>query len=310
MSTHTVEHASSPVSRRRFIQHSAALAGTMALARVPLLSGAPRNPRGFQIGCYTRPWDQFDYKVALDGMAEAGYKYAGLMTHKGKSWVIVTTDTALEEAAAMGEEVRRRGMELSSIYVGNFPVEKSVAAGIEGLKHLIDNCAAARSPRVLISGTSKEALVEPYYKVVSECCDYAASKKIGLSVKPHGGSNATAAQCRKIVEMVGKKNFGMWYDPGNIFFYSEGKIDPVEDVPDAHGLIVGMSIKDFKAPKEVMVTPGTGLVNFREVLARARKGGFTRGPLIVECLDRGDSAAKITAEARKARELLEGLTRA
>jgi len=310
MSTRISKQVSSGVSRRRFLGGSAAAAGTLALARIPVLSGAPENPAGFQIGCYTRPWDQFDYKVALDGMAEAGYKYAGLMTHKGKSWVIVTTDTTPEEAASMGEEVRRRGMELSSIYVGNFAVEKSIEAGIAGLKRLVDNCAAARSPRMLVSGTGKDALVEAYYKVVAECCDYAASNNISISVKPHGGSNATAAQCRKIVEMVSKKNFGMWYDPGNIFFYSEGKIDPVEDVPDAHGLIMGMSIKDYKPPKEVMVTPGTGLVNFREVLKRAKQGGFTRGPLIVECLDRGESAAAIPAEARKARGLLEELTRA
>ncbi|HWQ52493.1 MAG TPA: sugar phosphate isomerase/epimerase family protein [Bryobacteraceae bacterium] len=306
MFTHTSTQVSSHVSRRGFLQRSAAMAGMVALARVPLLRGASN---GYQIGCYTRPWDQFDYRVALDGMAEAGYKYAGLMTHKGKSWVIVTTDTTPEEAAAMGEEVRRRGLELISIYVGNFPVQKSVEAGIEGLKRLIDNCAAARCSRVMVSGTDKPELVEPYFKVVSECCDYAAAKKMSLSVKPHGGSNATAAQCRKIIEMVGKKNFGMWYDPGNIFFYSGGKIDPVNDVPDAHGLIAGMSIKDFKPPKEVMVTPGTGQVNFREVLARAKKGGFKRGPLIVECLDRGDSAAKITAEARKTREFLETLVR-
>jgi len=281
----------------------------MALARVPILSGAQRSRGGWQIGCYTRPWDQFDYRVALDGIAEAGYKYAGLMTHKGKSWVIVTTETTPEEAAAMGEEVRQRGMETVSIYAGNFPVEKSVEAGIAGLKLLIGNCAAARCPHLLLGGAGKEQLVPAYYKVVAECCDYAAAKGVGLSVKPHGGSNATGAQCRKIIEMAGHKNFGIWYDPGNIFFYSGGKVDPVDDVPSVDGLIAGMSIKDFKPPKEVMVTPGTGRVNFREVLARARKGGFTRGPLVVECLDRGD-AAKVTAEARKARQLLEELNAA
>lgn len=272
-------------------------------------AAAPFASAGFQIGCYTRPWDQFDYRAGLDGMAEAGYKYAGLMTHKGKTWVIITTRTTAEEAAAMGAEVRRRGLELASVYVGDFPVEKSVQAGIEGLTHLIDCCAAARSPRALIGGTGKPELVEPYYKVVAECCDYAASKNIGISVKPHGGTNATAAQCRKIIEMVGRKNFGMWYDPGNIFYYSDGKVDPLDDVPDARGLIVGMSIKDYKPPKEVLVTPGTGLVNFRGVLARAREGGFTRGPLLVECLDRRATAAEITAEARKARLFLEEAAR-
>lgn len=302
------EHLSLPVSRRHFVRNSATLVGSLALTHAPILSGAQSGRGGWQIGCYTRPWDQFDYRVALDGIAEAGYKYAGLMTHKGKSWVIVTTETTPEEAAAMGEEVRKRGMETISIYAGDFPVQKSVEAGIAGLKLLIDNCAAVRCPRLLLGGTGKEQLVQAYYKVVAECCDYAEAKRVGLSVKPHGGNNATGAQCRKIIEMVGHKNFGIWYDPGNIFFYSGGNVDPVDDVPSVDGLIVGMSIKDYKPPKEVMVTPGTGKVNFREVLARARKGGFTRGPLVVECLDRGGDAAKIIAEARKARRLLEELT--
>jgi len=67
--------------------------------------------------------------------------------------------------------------------------------------------------------------------------------------------------------------------------------------------VVGMSVKDFRPPKEVMVTPGTGQVNFRKVLDRLQRGGFTGGPLIVECLARGD-AAQITAEAKKARAFL------
>jgi len=293
---------STSIDRRQFLS-SAAVLGSLATAR--LAEGAQR---GWQIGCYTRPWDQSDYKVALDGIAEAGYKYAGLMTHKGKTWVIITVNTTPEEAAAIGEEVRKRGMQTISIYGGDFPVQKSIEAGIEGLKRLIDNCAACRCPRLLLGGTGKEELIQPYYKVVAECCDYAASKRVSLSVKPHGGSNATSAQCRKIIEMVGKKNFGLWYDPGNIFYYSGGTIDPVNDVSSADGLIVGWSVKDFKPPKEVMVTPGTGQVNFREVFARAKKGGFTRGPLVVECLNKGDTA-QVTAEARKARLFLEQLVK-
>jgi len=285
------------LTRRGFLCSTAGLAST-SLARAA---------SGYQIGCYTRPWDQFDYRVALDGIAEAGYKYAGLMTHKGKTWVIITVATAPEEAAAIGEQVRQRGLETTSIYGGNFPVEKSLEAGIAGLRRLIDNCAACRSPRLLLGGTGKAELVEPYYKAVQECCDYAADKGVALSVKPHGGANATGAQCRKIIETVGHRNFRVWYDPGNIYFYSQGQIDPVEDVPSVDGLIAGMSIKDFQPPKEVLITPGTGKVDFRAVLARARRGGFTSGPLVVECLNPGDAGA-VTAEARKAREFLERLT--
>ena len=67
-----------------------------------------------------------------------------------------------------------------------------------------------------------------------------------------------------------------------------------------------MSVKDFKPPKDVFITPGTGQVDFAKVLARLKKGGFTRGALMVECLERGD-ANHITTEAKKARKYVEAL---
>jgi hypothetical protein len=48
-------------------------------------------------------------------------------------------------------------------------------------------------------------------------------------------------------------------------------------------------------------------VNFLKVLSRLQQGGFTHGPLVVECLDRGD-LAQVNAEAMKARRFLEALT--
>ena len=44
----------------------------------------------WQIGCYTRPWDKYDYRVALDAIAEAGFKYAGLMTAKSKDNLVIS----------------------------------------------------------------------------------------------------------------------------------------------------------------------------------------------------------------------------
>ncbi len=62
------------MNRRQFLLSSAVLA-----------SGAPAAARGFQIGCYTRPWAEYEYRVAFDGIAEAGYKYVGLMTGRSRS---------------------------------------------------------------------------------------------------------------------------------------------------------------------------------------------------------------------------------
>jgi sugar phosphate isomerase/epimerase len=50
------------------------------------------------------------------------------------------------------------------------------------------------------------------------------------------------------------------------------------------------------------------MVDFPAVMARLKQGGFTRGPLVVECLTPGDLEHTL-AEAKKARQFLEELTR-
>lgn len=292
------------MNRRRFM--ALAGAGTaLAGSGLPLWSATG----GYQLGCYTRPWDQYDYRTALDGIAEAGFTWAGIMTAKGKSWVIVNVDSTPEEVAALASEARQRGLKILSIYGGDFPVAKSVAEGIRGLRTLIDHCHSCACPHLLLGGTSDAKLFDAYYKVVAECCDYALAKGVMLTIKPHGGQNATGPQCRRIIESVGHRNFKLWYDPGNIFYYSDGKLDPVDDSAQVDGIVVGMSVKDFKPPKEVLVTPGDGEVKFPPVMKNLHRGGFVGGPVIIECLARLDSAAKITAEAKRAHSFVSGMLR-
>ena len=291
-------------SRREFLASTSLV---LSAASLPGSLLGAQAVTGYQLGCYTRPWDQWDYRIALDGIAEAGFKYAGLMTAKAKSWVIITVDSTVEEVQTIAREAKQRGLQILSIYGGDFPVSQSVEVGIAGLRKLIDFCGLCSCPNLLLGGTTDEKLFEPYYKVVAECCDYAQSKKVGLSIKPHGGQNATGPQCRKIIDRLGRKEFRLWYDPGNIFYYSDGRLDPVEDSRTVDGLVVGMSVKDFLPPKEVLVTPGKGKVDFRAVMSRLRQGGFVSGPLVVECLAKADTPAAVTRDAIKTREFLQGL---
>ncbi len=283
-------------TRRQFIGTLMTATAGAALTR-SFAAAAPR----WQIGCYTRPWDQHDWRIAFDAIAGAGFKYVGLMTTKSKNHLILSTETTPEEAAKVGAEAQQRGLQIISMWGGQF-------SDVAGLKRLIENSAACSCPNLLLGGTD-EKRAAAYYKAIADCCGYAAEKKVGLSVKPHGGSNANGAQCRKLIEQVAHKNFRLWYDPGNIFYYSEGKLDPVDDAAAVDGLVVGLSVKDFKPPKEVLLTPGTGQVNFAKVMARLKQGGFTGGPLVVECLDRGDLPA-LAAAAKQARLFVEGLVRA
>jgi len=302
-------NSSDNLTRRHFLGKSIRV-GSAGVAVSLIAASAPAAEESagpWQIGCYTRPWDQYDYRVALDAIAEAGFKYAGLMTTNSQTHLVISVSTTLEEAQRIGEELKKRGLTVLSVYGGDIPVAKSLEAGIEGLKKLIDNCAACGAKNLLMGGTSDQKLYEPYYKTIAECCDYAAEKGIGISIKPHGGLNATGPQCRKTIELVGHKNFRIWYDPGNILYYSDGQLDPATDAGTVDGLVVGMSVKDYREPKNVLVTPGTGVVDFAAVMARLKKGGFTNGPLLVECLEPGDLQQTLT-EAKKARQFLEELT--
>jgi sugar phosphate isomerase/epimerase len=74
-----------------------------------------------------------------------------------------------------------------------------------------------------------------------------------------------------------------------------------------------MCIKDFdmvprdgERKRDVALTPGSGRVDFAEVLRKLRGGGSTSGYLVVECLDRAaDDRNRLLAEARKARRFVE-----
>ncbi len=313
------------VTRRRFLGRTLTV-GAASLVASPVLSdtarSAPQDPAegSYRVGIYTRPWDRCDYRTALDAIAEAGFQNAGLMTTAMEDRrLVITCDLAPEACEKIGREVKSRGMTVPSVYGGGIPVNKSLVAGIEGLKRLIDNCVAAGARSLLMGGIGNPKLYDAYYKAIAECCDYAAEKSLPLTVKPHGGLNATGPQCRKCIETVGHKSFSLWYDPGNIYHYSDGKLNPIDDAATVDGLVrEGMCIKDFtmsteqgKLNKDVWVTPGTGMVDFPAVLARLKKGGFTGGDLVIECIARPDpeNLPAILTEAKKARDFVEGLAR-
>jgi sugar phosphate isomerase/epimerase len=305
------------VARRTFLERSVQL-GAAALASPPLLASLAQaasagSAADYTIGCYTRPWDKHEYRVALDAIAAAGFRSAGLMTTKTTPKtpgnLVLSVASTLEMAAEVGAECKQRGLEIPSVYGGAIPVQKSLDEGIQGLRHLIDVCAAAGAKMLLMGGTS-EKLAELYFKAIAECCDYAAEKGLGLNIKPHGPFTTTGPLLRKVVESVGKKNFTICYDAGNIFFYSDGKLNPVDDAPSVAGLVSGWCVKDFtlQPKKDVWLTPGTGLVDFPAVFARLKAGGFRRGALVVETITRGE-LPQLAVEARKARKFVENLVR-
>jgi sugar phosphate isomerase/epimerase len=302
-----------PLSRRDFLLRAsavggAALAGSLlgpAAVTRRTLAGAPGKADTWQIGCYTRPWAKYDYRTAMDAIAEAGFRYLGLMTIHSQSNLVISVASTLEEATQVGEEAKQRGLRIPSVYGGGINTANRPAA-VADLRHLIDLCAAAGAKTLLLGGVGTQAQSDVYFPAVADCCDYAAEKRLRLTIKPHGGLNATAEQLRDIVGKVNHQNFRVWYDAGNLLYYSDAKINPVEDAAAVDGLVTGWCVKDYRYPRQVDLTPGTGQVDFRAVLARLKKGGFTHGPLVIETLAPGD-LPHLLAEAKKARRFVETL---
>jgi sugar phosphate isomerase/epimerase len=136
-----------------------------------------------------------------------------------------------------------------------------------------------------------------------EAAAYAQERRIRLVMKPHGGSSGASAEIAAAMRDVAHPNFKIWYDAGNIIYYT-GK-DPVEELKPIAQHVTGFCAKDCGAPKgDVMIQFGTGKVDFSAVFGTLKAAGFI-GPIMVECCRVGATPEATMANARANREFLE-----
>jgi sugar phosphate isomerase/epimerase len=299
--------------RRQFLQRTAVLAASAMLSGHSF--AADESPSELAdadspwlLGCFTRPFAEFTYEQTVQAIAEAGFGAVGLMSVRLSDATVTLADANDSQVAEIRDQAARRELSIVATYYGGPPVDRSVTVGIEALRRLIDNCHQAKCMTILMGGTTNEQLFDAYYDAVAACCDYAAQKQVALVLKPHGGLNATGPQCRQIVARVNHPAFRLWYDPGNIFYYSEGQLDPINDVSSVDGMVTGMCVKDFLPPQDVAINPGSGKVDFAKLMTRLKAGGFVSGPLVVETLKPGDLEAT-KANAAAAYKFLSDLVR-
>ena len=105
------------------------------------------------------------------------------------------------------------------------------------------------------------------------------------------------------MKAVSHPNFKIWYDAGNIIYYT-GK-DPgrgAEADRAARHRLLRQGLRRVKS--DVMIQFGTGKVDFAGVFATLKAAGFD-GPIMVECCKVGATAEETSANARANREFLE-----
>lgn len=180
-----------------------------------------------------------------------------------------------------------------------------LADNIADVRKQLENAARLELQFLLTFGVDNPAHYENYYRLMADAAPQAEKRGIKLVLKPHGGSSGASEELKRCLEKVGHSNFKVWYDAGNIIYYT-GK-DPVTELEPIVKYVTGFCAKDCPGPKgEVMSQFGTGKVDFKAVFTKLKAAGFN-GPIMVEGVKVGATPEETTANARANREFLENV---
>ncbi len=289
-------------TRREFLcETTTLLAGAALLADAPSLPAAPAPGVSWPIGCMNRPWTKWTFEETLEAIKAAGYGTVGLLTRTEKDPFIAAEATpeyldGLKRALAASGLAANMGA-LRSRH--DIPLEETV----KNLQKEIDNAAFLGLKYVMTFGVDEPAQADQHLQSMARAAAYGAEKGVQVVMKPHGGSSGASGEIIAAVKKVGHANFKIWYDAGNIIYYT-GK-DPIEELKPIVQYVTGFCAKDCAAPQsEVMIQLGTGKVDFAGVFKVMKSAGFD-GPIMVECCAVADTPEATGDNARANREFLE-----
>jgi sugar phosphate isomerase/epimerase len=296
------------MNRRQFLKTTAVGAAAVAIApgcitQQTTSSETAAAGRGVKwpVGCFNRPWVKWSYDVALDGDKAAGYNLTGLLTVQ-KPETFIAAESTPEYLKELKKRITSRGLAVNmgairAKFTG--PVED----GIKDLRAQVDNAARLELKYMLTFGAAKETEYENFYRIMADASKYAEPNGIHIVMKPHGGGSGASEEILRCIEKVNHSNFKIWYDAGNIIYYT-GK-DPLAELEPVAKYVTGFCAKDCPEMKgEVMSQFGTGKVDFKAVFKRLKAAGFN-GPIMVEGVKVGATPEESTANAKANREFLE-----
>ena len=284
------------IGRRDFI--GGAVAAALFASIAESASAARVN---WEIGCFNRAFTKWPFEDGLKGIKAAGYKTTGLLT-RTKDEPFISATASPEYLATLKKRLEQSGVSANMGALNSrhsVPLDESIAE----VRKQIDNAHLLSLKYVLSFGADKAEEFDHYVKVMKDAAEYAQRKRIKLAMKPHGGISGASSEILRVIQEVNHRNFSIWYDAGNIIYYT-GK-DPVAEIAPIAKHISGFCAKDCGAPRgDVMIQFGTGKVDFGAVFKALKAGGFS-GPVLVEGCKVGDTAEATSANAAANRQFLE-----
>lgn len=271
------------------------------LASMAWANAAAAESAGWHIGCFNRAWAKWRFDEALDGIAAAGYQLIGLISpQQGEAF---TSSAATPEyLEGLKKRIMQRG-QMANVAAIQFRPTAPLPENIADLRKQIENAARLELKYMLTFGVDRPEHYDNFYRLMTDAAAQAEKHAIQIAIKPHGGVSASSDEMLRCLEKVAHPNFKIWYDAGNIIYYT-GK-DPVAELGPIARHVSGFCAKDCPGPKgEVMSQFGTGKVDFTGLFAKLKSAGFT-GPIMVEGVKAGATTQETTANARANRDFLQ-----
>jgi sugar phosphate isomerase/epimerase len=254
---------------------------------------------------HTNTYHSYSHDEALQGIAEAGFKYVELSAVPG--W------TEHVDLDGDNDELRRQ---LDGY--GLDPVSLSAHSDLttaDGLEHGLKAVRWAGELGIPIVNTavgghqSADENEAAFLGNINALADEAEAAGVALGLEIHGDIMASGAVTLPLLEKIGRDSVKINYDTANVVYYSGDSA--VEDIPKVVNEIVHVHLKDTTGGKGVwdFGALGSGVVDFAAVLELLREAGYD-GPYSVELEFSGEPwppLAEVNEAMRRSYEHLRSL---
>lgn len=239
-----------------------------------------------RLGGHVGSYHSYRLEDALDGIANAGFRYVELSAVRGwNEHVPLAADS--KAVSAIQRMLNTRGLiAMSMSGHSDLTTQRGLKQGYKAL----DLCQrmGIGLMNTAIGGHYKEHEdLAGFMANIGQLADYAAERDIMLALEIHGEITNSGKNALPIIKKIGRDNVKINYDTANVEFYSG--VTAMDDIKYAVKHMVHCHLKDTVGGARVWNFPaiGAGHVDFAYVLATLKRGGY-RGPLSVELEFKGE----------------------
>jgi len=229
---------------------------------------------------HTNSYHTYSLDQALQGIANAGFKYVELSAVRG--WTEhVPLEATDEQIADIRARLDRWGLRVSALSGHS---DLTTPEGLVDGKKAVDLCPrlGVNLMNTAVGGhAGKEENKAAFLRHIFDLADYAARRNVFLALEVHGDIMATGAVSVPLIQEINRANVRINYDTANCVFY--GGVQAVDDIRAVVPYLAHVHLKDTRGGKGVWDFPavGEGHVDFARILQILAEEGYTN-PFSVE----------------------------